>query len=44
MTKFEQIGVSYQYSAHNAYEANKAFERSCYNCCSKGIHLDCPSM
>ena len=41
MTKFEQIGINYQYDATNANEANKAFARSCHCCCSKGIHLDC---
>jgi hypothetical protein len=41
MTKFEQIGVNYQYDANNVYEANKAFSYSCTCCCAKGIHLDC---
>lgn len=41
MTKFEQIGVNYQYDATSTQEANKAFERSCHCCCHKGIHLDC---
>lgn len=41
MTKFETIGVNYQYDAGNIFEANKAFKRSCECCCNKGIHLDC---
>lgn len=41
MTKFEQVGVNYQYDANNTYEANKAFKHSCNCCCSKGIQLKC---
>lgn len=41
MTKFEQIGINYQYEANNIYEANKNFARSCDCCCAKGIHIDC---
>ena len=41
MTKFETIGVNYQYDARNVNEANKAFNHSCRCCCSKGIQLNC---
>lgn len=41
MTKFEQVGVNYQYSAGNTKEAQKSFEYSCHCCCTKGIHLEC---
>lgn len=41
MTKFEQVGVNYQYNANNIYEANKAFQHSCNCCCHKGIQLHC---
>ena len=41
MTKFEQVGVTYQYEATNTQEAIKSFSNSCDCCCTKGIHLDC---
>ena len=41
MTKFEQMGVNYQYDANNIEEANKAFKHSCNCCCNKGIRIDC---
>ena len=41
MTKFETIGINYQYDASNLYEANKAFKHSCNCCCNKGIKIDC---
>lgn len=41
MTKFERIGINYQYEANNIKEANKAFQHSCDCCCNKGMRLDC---
>lgn len=41
MTKFEQVGVNYQYDAKSTQEANSAFKRSCDCCCAKGIRIDC---
>ena len=41
MTKFEQIGVNYQYDANNISEANKSFNYSCQCCCNKGMRIDC---
>lgn len=41
MTKFEQVGVNYQYDANSIQEANKAFQYSCNCCCHKGMHIDC---
>lgn len=41
MTKFETIGVNYQYAANSKEEANKAFAHSCNCCCNKGMRIDC---
>lgn len=41
MTKFERIGVNYQFDATNIEEANKSFAHSCECCCNKGIRLEC---
>lgn len=41
MTKFERIGVNYQFDATNIEDANKAFSNSCKCCCNKGIRLEC---
>lgn len=41
MTKFESIGVTYQYEASNIHEANKSFLHSCNCCCAKGMRIDC---
>lgn len=41
MTKFEQVGINYQYDAVNKTMANRAFKRSCDACCHRGMHLDC---
>ena len=41
MTKFEQIGVNYQYDAGSKHEAHRALVRSCHACCNKGMQLDC---
>ena len=41
MTKFENIGVLYQYDAQNKHDANKAFEYSCKCCCEKGMRIEC---
>lgn len=41
MTKFETIGINYQYDANSIKEENKAFEHSCNCCCNKGIQLSC---
>ena len=41
MTKFETIGVNYQYEARDKHEANKSFEYSCKCCCEKGMHIEC---
>ena len=41
MTKFEQVGINYQYDANTIKEANKAFSHSCNCCCNKGIQLNC---
>lgn len=41
MTKFEQVGINYQYDATNIYEARRAFKHSCTCCCNKGIKLEC---
>lgn len=41
MTKFEQVGVNYQYNANSTEEAQKSFQYSCECCCKKGIHIEC---
>lgn len=41
MTKFEQVGVNYQYEAESKRQANRSFEHSCNCCCQRGMHLDC---
>lgn len=41
MTKFEQIGINYQYDATSIQEAQRAFKHSCNCCCNKGIKLEC---
>ena len=41
MTKFEQVGVNYQYDAVDKKSANKAFKISCNICCNRGIQLNC---
>ena len=41
MTKFEQIGINYQYDAVSIKEANKSFEHSCNCCCARGMHIEC---
>lgn len=41
MTKFEQIGINYQYDAVDKKSANRAFNISCNICCNRGMHLNC---
>ena len=41
MTKFEQVGVNYQYDANNIKEANEFFKHSCNCCCKKGKRINC---
>lgn len=41
MTKFEQIGVNYQYDANSKFNAIKAFMNSCNCCVNKGMRIDC---
>ena len=41
MSKFEQVGINYQYDADSKEKANNAFKHSCNVCCHKGIQLDC---
>ena len=41
MTKFEQVGINFQYDAPTKEAAIKSFKYSCTCCCSKGMRLDC---
>lgn len=41
MTKFEQIGINFQYDANSIHEANRNFKYSCDCCCNKGMQLSC---
>lgn len=43
MTKFETVGINYQYSATSVEEATKMFSNSC-NCCTHSprcLFMDC---
>ena len=41
MTKFEQVGINYQYSANSKEDAGRSFRYSCRCCCERGMHIDC---
>ena len=41
MTKFDQVGVEFQYDARNKKEANRSFQYSCRVCCERGMHIEC---
>lgn len=41
MTKFEQIGIQFQYDASDKEQAQKSFAYSCDCCCNKGMRIDC---
>lgn len=43
MTRFEQIGINYQYLARTVEEATENFARSCNICChcSRALYNDC---
>ncbi len=41
MTKFEQVGINYQYDAKTKEQAQRSFKYSCNCCCEKGMRIDC---
>lgn len=41
MTKFEQVGINYQYEADTKENANRSFHYSCDCCCNRGMHIEC---
>ena len=41
MTKFEQIGINYQYAAETKEQARRSMDYSCNCCCNRGMHIDC---
>ncbi len=41
MTKFEQVGMNFQYEALDKRDANKSFQYSCRVCCERGMRLSC---
>ena len=41
MTKFEQVGINYQYLSATKEDAIKSFDFSCKCCCNTGMHLEC---
>lgn len=41
MTKFEQIGISYQVESRTKEEALRNFQHSCYCCCMRGMRIEC---
>ena len=41
MTKFEQVGINFQYDASTKEQAIRSFNISCNICCCKGMRIDC---
>lgn len=41
MTKFEQVGINYQYDAATKEQAIRSFNHSCNCCCRKGMRIKC---
>lgn len=41
MMNFERVGVEWQESAMNQFQAIKSFRRSCQLCCERGYRIDC---
>ena len=41
MTKFEQVGANYQYTANTKEEAGRSFRYSCRCCCERGMRIEC---
>ena len=41
MTKFEQVGINYQYDARTKEEAARALRYSCRCCCERGMNIKC---
>lgn len=41
MTKFEQVGANYQYTANSKEEAGRSFRYSCRCCCERGMRIEC---
>jgi hypothetical protein len=41
MTKFEQVGANYQYTANTKEEADRSFRYSCRCCCERGMRIEC---
>ncbi len=41
MTKFEQVGVSFQNEATNKRDAERSFAYSCRCCCERGMRINC---
>ena len=41
MTRFEERGVSIQYSSRSAREAKSSFEKSCELCATQGKFVSC---
>lgn len=41
MSKFEQVGINYQYEAKTKEEASRSLRYSCRCCCERGMHIEC---
>ena len=41
MTKFEQVGVNFQYAAETKEQARRSFDYSCTCCCNRGMRIEC---
>lgn len=43
MSRFEEIGASFQQNSCSIEQANRRFERTCDKCCTLGLRIDCES-
>lgn len=41
MTKFEQVGTTYQLESETVAEAMRKFQYSCDVCCCRGMNIPC---
>lgn len=41
MTRFEENGITIQYSSRSKPQAVQSFRRSCSICCDRGFRIDC---
>lgn len=41
MSRFEEIGASFQQNSCSIEQANRRFEQTCNKCCMLGLRIDC---